>query len=66
MRRVDLAAGFPQPAHEAAQGVGLVAKCGAPGAEVAVWHAVAQHVVARCEPGHDPGEDRLPVAPPWP
>jgi hypothetical protein len=64
MPRVDLAAGFPQPAHEAAQGIGLVAKCGAPGVEVAVRHAVAQHVVARREHGRDPGEDRLPVAAP--
>src|SRR5262245_20089635 len=64
MPRVDLAAGFPRPAHEAAPGLGLVAKCGALGAEVAVRHAAAQHVVARREHGRDAGEDRLPVAAP--
>jgi len=64
MPRVDLAAGFPRPAHEAAPGLGLVAKCGALGAEVAVRHAAAQHVVARREHGRDAGEDRLPTAAP--
>src|SRR5262245_46461962 len=64
MPRVDLAAGFPRPALEAAPGLGLVAKCGALGAEVAVRHAAAQHVVACREHGRDAGEDRLPVAAP--
>jgi hypothetical protein len=62
MPRVDLAAGFPQPAYEAAHGLHLVAKSAVPGAEVAVRQAVSQHMVAGPEHGSDPGEDRLLVA----
>src|SRR5262249_6883996 len=64
MPRVDLAAGSPRPAHEAAPCLGLVAKCGALGAEVAVRHAAAQHVAPRRVHGRDAGEVPLPVAPP--
>src|SRR5262245_57825314 len=46
MLGVDLAAEIPKPAHEVANGLGLVATGDMLGAEVAVRHAVAQHAVA--------------------
>src|SRR5262245_13889608 len=46
MLGVDLAAEIPQPSHEVANGLGLVATGDMLGAEVAVRHAVAQHAVA--------------------
>ena len=49
MLDVDLTAEFPQTSHEAADGLGLVAAREVIGAEVAVRHAVAEHVVARAE-----------------
>jgi hypothetical protein len=62
MPRVDLAAGFLQPAHEAAQSLRLVARSGVPGANFAVRQAASQHVVAGPEHRCGPGEDRLLVA----
>src|SRR5262245_25213921 len=58
MPRVDLAAGFPQPA----QSLLLVARSRSAGANFAVRQAVSQHVVAGPEHGRGPGEDRLLVA----
>ena len=47
MPRVDFATEIPQSAHEAAYGLGPVARGEVLGAEVVVRHAVAQHVSDR-------------------
>src|SRR5262245_38714040 len=59
MLDVDLTADIPQPPHEAADGLGLVAAHEVLGAEVAVRHAVAEHVVGGAEHGGRDGEDGL-------
>jgi hypothetical protein len=51
MLDVDLTAEIPQPPHEAADDLGLVAAREVIGAEVTGRHAVAEHVVARAEHG---------------
>jgi hypothetical protein len=56
MLDVDLTAEFPQAPHEAADGLGLVVAREVIGAEVAVRHAVAEHVAAGAEHGGRDGE----------
>src|SRR5262249_14498691 len=57
MLDVDLTAEIPQTPHEAADGLSPVAAREVIGSEVAVRHAVAEHVVARAEHGGCDGED---------
>src|SRR5262245_23077518 len=62
MPRVDFATEIPRAAHEAAYGLGPVARGEVLGSEVVVRHAVGQHVIARqrahVSPGR-PGQRRL-------
>ena len=55
MPRVDFATEIPQSAHEAAYGLGPVARGEVLGAEVVVRHAVGQHVIARHRAHVSPG-----------
>ena len=56
---VDLAVKLPQAADQATDGLGLVAPGEVIGTEVAIRHAVTQHVVACPQHGGRNGEDRL-------
>src|SRR5262245_66350803 len=55
MPRVDFATEIPRAAHEAAYGLGPVARGEVLGAEVVVRHAVGQHVIARHRAHVSPG-----------
>src|SRR5215475_8994763 len=55
MPRVDFATEIPQSAHEAAYGLGPVARGEVLGAEVVIRHAVAEQVIARHRAHVSPG-----------